>query len=96
MAYRKNIEYWLEQDCAFWGVDINLVDSNCTGYVWNVTHQNTVYEITYSDLGELALNSLPSKIYPKTEIREIYVGDNSEASYREMISLLSDNFAHSS
>jgi hypothetical protein len=92
MAYRKKVENWLERDCEFWGVDVELIDSSCTRYVWHITCQNTVYEISYSDKGELAMNSLPAKIYPKTEIREIYVGDNSEISYRKMISLLSDNF----
>jgi hypothetical protein len=94
MAHRKNIEYWLEADCTSWNnsVKLELIDSDCSSYAWHITHQNTVYEITYSDIGEIALSALPSKYWPGSEIREIYVGDNSEKSYRTMISMLSDNF----
>ena len=90
MAHRKNIENWLEKDCKFWGIDLTLVNATCTDYVWHLTHQNTTYEITYNDYGQLAVNALPSKIWPKNEIREIYVGD----SYQTMIGVLSDNFSN--
>jgi len=93
MAHRKNIEYWLEADCTSWQnkVKLELIDSDCSSYAWHVTHQNTVYEITYSDIGEITLSSLPAKYWPGSYIREIYFGDNSEQSYRHMMSLLADN-----
>jgi hypothetical protein len=96
MAYRKKIESWLENDCKSWGdnVRIYLVDADCCNYAWHVEHQNTVYEITYRDIGEITLSSLSSKYWPGSFIREIYHGDNSKQSYQAMIGLLSDNFSN--
>jgi hypothetical protein len=96
MAHRKNIEYQLEKACEFWGdtVKLTLVNSNCVDYVWNLEHDNTVYEITYSDSGEIAVNALSNKSWPKSQIREVYVGDNSQSSYQNMISALSNNFSY--
>jgi hypothetical protein len=93
MTHRKHIEYWLESDCASWNnVKLQLIDSDCSSYAWHVTHQNTIYEITYSDIGQITLSALPAKYWPGSYIREIYLGDNSEYSYQTMIALLSDNF----
>lgn len=92
LAHRKDIEHQLEIDCRQLGLDLELVDVDCYSYTWHLTHQNTVYEIYYSDLGELSLNALPSKIWPKTGIRDIYTGSNSKMSYDQMISSLTDNF----
>lgn len=93
MAHRKNIEYWLESDCDSWSnVELQLIDSDCGSYAWHITCQHTVYEITYSDIGQITLSALPKKYWPGSNIREIYLGDNSEQSYRTMIELLADNF----
>jgi hypothetical protein len=94
MAHRKNIEYLLEKHCNFWGgnVELHLVDVDSSSYAWHVACQDTVYEITYSDIGEITLSSLPSKYWPGSTIREIYHGDASEQSYNTMIGLLADNF----
>jgi hypothetical protein len=96
MAHRKKIESWLENDCKRWGdnIRIYLIDVDCSSYAWHIKHQNTVYEVTYDDIGVITLSSLPSKYWPGSFIREIYQGDNSEKSYREMIGLLSDNFTN--
>jgi hypothetical protein len=51
-----------------------------------------VYEITYSDIGEITLSALPSNPWRGSYIRDIYAGDNSTASYAQMIGLLADNF----
>jgi hypothetical protein len=90
MAYRKNIETWLEQDTADWA-DLKLIESNCTSYRWQLTINFTDYEINYSDLGYITLSSLPCSASIQSEVREIYQGDASEQSYRSMIGLLSDN-----
>jgi hypothetical protein len=97
MAHRKKIESWLESNCEVWGneIKLELVDSDCISYAWHLTHQNTVYEITYSDIGEITLSALPTKYWPGSFIREIYHGNNSEQSYRQMIDILSDNFTNS-
>ena len=94
MAYRKKIENWLETDRKHWGssVEFYMIDADCANFVWHIEHQNTVYDITYSDLGHITLSALPSKYWPGSFIRDIYHGDNSEASYRTMIGLLADNF----
>jgi len=94
MAHRKNIEFLLEKDCDFWGdnVELRLVDVDSSSYAWHVICQNTSYEITYSDIGEITLSALPSKYWPGSTTREIYHGDASVQSYQTMIELLSDNF----
>jgi hypothetical protein len=94
MAHRKNIEFLLEKDCEFWGdpVELHLVDVDCSSYAWHVICQNTAYEITYSDIGEITLSALPSKYWPGSTVRELYHGDASETSYKRMIDILSDNF----
>jgi hypothetical protein len=96
MTHRKNIEYQLEKACEFWGtrVKLTLVHSNCVDYVWNLEHDHTVYEITYSDGNEIAVNAVVNDSWPQSQIREIYVGDNSQSSYQNMISALSDNFSY--
>jgi hypothetical protein len=97
MAYRKHLESWLENDCKKWGnnVSLALITANSSDYVWHLTHQHSVYEITYSDLGEISLSSNPKNYWPGSFIREIYHGDNSYSSYRKMIDVLSDNFVDS-
>ena len=90
MAYRKNIESWLEKDTEDWA-DLKLLESNSTSYRWQLTINATDYEINYSDLGYITLSSLPCSASNLSEIREIYQGDASEQSYRSMIGLLSDN-----
>ena len=94
MAHRKNIEFLLEKDCEFWGdnVKLHLVDVDCTSYAWHVICQNTAYEITYSDIGEITLSALPSRYWPGSTVRELYHGDASEQSYVRMIERLADNF----
>jgi hypothetical protein len=94
MAHRKNIESLLEKDCKFWGdnVELHLIDVDCSSYAWHVICQNTAYEITYSDIGEITLSALPSKYWPGSTVREIYHGDSSVQSYQAMIGTLSDNF----
>jgi hypothetical protein len=92
LAHRKDIENWLEIDCEQLGLDLELIDSDCASYAWHLTHQNTVYEITYSDIGEITLSALPVNCWKGSYIRDIYAGDNSSASYTQMISLLADNF----
>lgn len=92
MAHRKDIENWLEIDCEQLGLDLKLIDSDCASYAWHLTHQKTVYEITYSDIGEITLSALPLNPWRGSYIRDIYAGDNSTASYAQMISLLADNF----
>ena len=94
MAHRKNIEFLLEKDCEFWGdnVKLHLVDVDCTSYAWHVICQNTAYEITYSDIGEITLSALPSRYWPGSTVRELYHGDASEQSYGRMIERLADNF----
>jgi hypothetical protein len=94
MAHRKNIEFLLEKDCEFWGnnVKLHLIDVDCTSYAWHVICQNTAYEITYSDIGEITLSALPTKYWPGSTVRELYHGDASEQSYGRMIALLADNF----
>ena len=94
VAHRKNIEFWLEKDCDFWGdnIELHLIDVDSTSYAWHVICQNTAYEITYSDIGEITLSALPTKYWASSTIRELYYGDASEQSYRAMIALLADNF----
>ena len=94
MAHRKNIEFLLEKDCEFWcdNVELRLVDVDCTSYAWHVICQNTAYEITYSDIGEITLSALPSRYWRGSTVRELYHGDASEQSYGRMIGLLADNF----
>ena len=95
MAYRKHFESWLENDCKNWsghGVCLQLITANSSDYVWQLTHQGTVYEITYSDVGKISLSSNVKKYWPGSFIREIYHGDNSYASYQNLIAMLSDNF----
>jgi hypothetical protein len=94
MAHRKNIEFLLEKDCEFWGdnVKLHLVDVDCISYAWHVICQNTAYEITYGDIGEITLSALPSRYWPGSTVRELYHGDASEQSYGRMIGLLADNF----
>lgn len=94
MAHRKNIEFLLEKDCEFWGdnVELHLIDVDSSSYAWHVICQNTAYEITYSDIGEITLSALPSKYWPGSTTRELYQGDASETSYRRMIDILADNF----
>lgn len=94
MAHRKRVEKWLEDDCRFWSNNISayLLDADCSGYIWHIVHQNTVYEVNYSDAGQITLTSIPSKHWPSSAVREIYAGDNSKQSYRKMINLLADNF----
>jgi hypothetical protein len=94
MAHRKNIEFLLEKDCEFWGnnVELRLIDVDNSSYAWHVICQNTAYEITYSDIGEITLSALPSKYWPGSTIRELYHGNATETSYRTMIGLLADNF----
>ena len=96
MAYRKRVENWLETDCKFWGkrVKFELVDADCSSYVWHVVQGNTQYAITYSDLGELNLTATSVKHSTLNTVRHIYHGDNSESSFRTMIGALSDNFVH--
>jgi hypothetical protein len=92
MAHRKNIEYWLENDCKSWSEShLELIESNISGYRWKLTINKTDYEINYSDLGYITLSSLPLRGYSTSEIREVYHGDNSESSYQRMIDILSDN-----
>jgi hypothetical protein len=93
MAYRKHFERQLETDLAHWCKDISfyLVDADCANFAWHVVHQNSVYEITYSDIGQITLSEFPNKHWPGSIIRDIYHGDNSNSSYQNMISLLSDN-----
>jgi hypothetical protein len=94
MAHRKNIEFLLEKDCEFWGndVELRLMDVDSSSYAWHVICQNTAYEITYSDIGEITLSALPSRYWPGSTIRELYYGDASEKSYQAMIGVLADNF----
>jgi len=94
MAHRKNIEFWLEKDCDFWGdnVKLYLLDVDCNSYAWHVICQNTAYEITYSDIGEITLSALPSRYWHGSTTRELYHGDSSEISYRRIIDILADNF----
>jgi hypothetical protein len=94
MAYRKKIELWLEDDAAYWA-DLKLIESDCTSYRWQLTIGATDYEINYSDIGYITLSSLPSAGSNLSEIREIYQGDSSEQSYRNMIELLADNLIDS-
>ena len=94
MAYRKNIESWLEKDTEDWA-DLKLLESNSTSYRWQLTISTTDYEINYSDLGYITLSSLPCTASNLSEIREIYQGDASEQSYRSMIELLADNLTDS-
>jgi hypothetical protein len=93
MAYRKHFENWLESDVSCWGtnVEFNLIDSDCHNFTWHLNYQDSVYEISYSDCGQIALTALPKKYWPGSYIREIYVGDNSKTSYNAMMSLLSEN-----
>jgi hypothetical protein len=92
MAYRKKIESWLEKDCdQIVGFKPRLLESNSTGYLWQLTVDSTEFEIKYSDLGYITLSSLPKQGYITTEVREIYQGNASEQSYRRMIELLTDN-----
>lgn len=97
MAYRKKIEYWLEKDCKFWGnkISLELIEAKSTEYTWHLKHKHTIYEITYSDIGEITLSALPLKYWPGSFIRDIYQGNNSRQSYNSMISLLQDNFVNS-
>ena len=96
MTNRKNIEHWLETDCNAWNdTRLNLISSNSLEYRWHLTTMGTEYEIEYSDLGYIALSSLPCSGYLTSEVREIYQGDTSEQSYRSMISILADNFSNS-
>jgi hypothetical protein len=94
MAHRKRIENWLETTCKHWGdeVELQLIHVDNDSYVWHLIHQNNVYEITYGDIGEITLSSLPSKYWPGSFIREIYSGDNSVESYNKMMAVLTDNF----
>lgn len=94
MAYRKRVEKWLEDDCRFWSKNIRsyLSDASCSSYAWHIVHQNTIYEVTYSDAGHITLTATPAKHWPSSAVREIYTGDNSKQSYRTMINLLADNF----
>jgi hypothetical protein len=94
MAYRKRVEKWLEDDCKFWSKNIRLYlsDVDCNSYAWHIVHRNTIYEVTYSDLGHITLTASPAKHWPSSFVREIYAGDNSKQSYRTMINLLADNF----
>jgi hypothetical protein len=95
MAYRKHFESWLETDVRSWGknVEFYLVDSDCSNFAWHLRHGNDVYEITYSDLGEISLSSLPKKHWPSSFIREIYSGDHSRNSYQSMMTILADNIS---
>lgn len=94
MAYRKKVETWLESNCRFWGhqVKLDLVDSDCTSYVWHLVQGKTRYAITYSDLGELSLSATSTRHATLDSVRHIYQGDSSEASFSELTRLLSDNF----
>jgi len=94
MAYRKHFEQQLETDIAYWGntVEFYMVDSDCANFACHLVHQNNIYEITYSDLGQITLSEFPKKHWPNSTIREIYVGDHSAPSYQCMLSLLADNF----
>jgi hypothetical protein len=94
MAYRKQVEKWLEDDCRFWSKNIRpyLSDASCSSYTWHIVHRNTIYEVNYSDTGHITLTSTPSKHWPSSLVREIYAGDNSKQSYRTMINLLANNF----
>jgi len=92
MAYRKKIEYWLENDCKIWSdAELDLVHSSNSGYLWHLTVMTTEFEIEYNDSGYLTLSSLPRKGYLISEVREIYQGDISKESYSTMIGLLADN-----
>jgi hypothetical protein len=71
---------------------LRLMVADSSEYVWHLTHQHTVYEITYSDIGTISLSSNLEKYWPGSFIRDIYHGDHSRASYNKMIALLSDNF----
>ncbi len=97
MAYRKNVQSWLEKDCKFWNnkIDLYLIKSSSTDFVWHLRHKNSVYEITYSDIGEITLSEFPEKYWPGSIIRDIYSGDNSKKSYNIMIELLQDNLVNS-
>jgi len=96
MAHRKNIEYWLEKDVAHWGsnVEFYMVDSDCANFAWHLVHQNNIYEIIYSDVGQLMVSEFPNKCWPASTIREIYDGNSSEQSYRDMIGILADTFSN--
>jgi predicted secreted protein len=92
MSHRKKIEYRLENDCKnCFESHLELIESSISGYRWKLTIDRTDYEINYSDLGYIALSSLPLGGYSTSEIREVYHGDNSESSYQRMIDILSDN-----
>lgn len=93
MAYRKKIENWLENDCKFWDpyIKLELVDSNCSGYVWHLYYQNNIFEITYNDISKITLRSFPKRKWAGSNIREIYVGDGSMQSFLEMIEHLQNN-----
>jgi hypothetical protein len=92
MAYRKKIEYWLENDCkTLPNAELDLVHSSNSGYLWHLTVMTTEFEIEYNDSGYLTLSSLPRKGYLISEVREIYQGDISKESYSTMIGLLADN-----
>lgn len=92
MSRRKHIESQLATACRYWGaiVKVELIDARCTEYCWQLTHEQTVYEVTCSDAGDLVLISTSNK-YP-SRIREIYAGDNTDISYQIMIGRLVDNF----
>lgn len=93
MAHRKDFESWLEKDCNSWkNVQLELISVDNTSYQWYLTTDVTQYEINYNDVGYITLSSLPCAGYLTSEVREIYQGDTSEKSYKNMISVLSDNF----
>ena len=93
MTHRKHIEALVESAGDLWAKSarFELIDVDSTSYTWHVTHQNTVYEIYYSDSGVISLTALPSKCWPGSRSREIYSGNNSQSSYQHMIGLLADN-----
>ncbi len=93
MTHRKHIEALVESAGDLWSKSarFELIDVDSASYTWHVTHQNTVYEIYYSDSGVISLTALPSKCWPGSRSREIYSGNNSQSSYQHMIGLLADN-----
>lgn len=92
MTYRKKIESLVQNDCMFWKnhISIELICSSCHSYVWEIVHEKNVYEITYSDNGDLSMIS--TKLNSPSEIRELHFGNNSIESYNKMINILCDNF----
>lgn len=95
MAHRKKIQELLENHCQHWNLDLQLIEARRQDFVWHLEHQSSIYEISYTDAGQLSLNCWPQRPWPSSLLRDIYDGDNSVASCEHMLSLLADNLATS-